>query len=181
MALKQHQIEEIIALVKKGGISNVQIGDKVGCTESTVRRIIKKHSVQKDEIGDLAKMEVQSIIIQQEIKSKKNDLNELEKELYDEVLLTQAQSHNLVMNTAQLLVKKIHAHASDGVKLEKIGTGKGTQALVQVGLGSTDYKTLAEGVDKLAGTLGMNKESKDDDGDGTFEIIVPEELADDDE
>lgn len=155
MALKQHQVEEIIALVKKGGISNVQIGDKVGCKESTVRRIIKKHKVQKDEIDDLAKMEVQSIIIQNEIKGKKNDLNELEKKLYDEALLTHVQSNNLIMNTTQLLVQKIHKHVQNDVKVEKIGVGKGHQKLVQVGLGSTDYVNLAKAIDQTAITLGI--------------------------
>lgn len=42
MALSQTKIDLIIALVKKGGMSNVEVSKEVGCSESAVRTTIKK-------------------------------------------------------------------------------------------------------------------------------------------
>ena len=87
MALKPDQIESIVALVKAGKLSNVKIAEEVGCSESAVRTTIKKYGVQKNEINELAKIEVQSIIIQNEIKTRKNELTRKERDQYNDSFL----------------------------------------------------------------------------------------------
>ena len=99
MALSQEQKDEIIALFKKGDLSNVAIAKKVGCGETAVRRITKEHGAKKSEITELADREITNTIIGNEIKAKKSEFTEAEKRAYDEVYLTMAQSLNLFNNS----------------------------------------------------------------------------------
>lgn len=157
MALKKEQIEHIVALVKKGGLSNVAISKEVGCSESAVRTTIKKNNVIKNEIADLAKDEVQSIIMQDEIKTRKNELTNKERDMYDKVLITEIQSQNLALNANHLLLKKIHENIDNGKKLEKINVGDGVQHFEEVEHGSSDFVNHAKAIQTVTDSLGITK------------------------
>ena len=155
MALSKEQKELIIALVKKGGLSNVQISKKVGCSESAVRTTIKKYGVVRNEITDLAKTEVQSILIQNEIKTRKNELTSKERDIYDRVLLEEAQSKNLALNANHLLLEKIYESLEDGTKDEKIQVGAGIQQIEPIRHNSTDFNQFASAIQKATDSLGI--------------------------
>ena len=109
MALSKEQTELIIALVKKGDLSNVAISKQVGCSESAVRTTIKKNGTVKNEIKDLANEEVQSIIIQNEIKTRKNELTSKERDIYNDVFVDLKTSLGVFNNSTldnQYLINK---------------------------------------------------------------------------
>lgn len=155
MALSKEKISLAIALLKKGGMSNIAISKKVGCSESAIRTIAKKHGVKKNEITSLAKEEVDTIIKQNEIKTRKNELSELEKTIYDEVLITEVQSRNLSLNANHLLLQKIYLAIEDGTKLEKINVGDGVQNFEPVGHGSGDHLNYAKAIQAVTDNLGI--------------------------
>lgn len=155
MALKKEQIELIIALVKKGSLSNVEISKKANCSESAVRTTIKKYGVKKNEITDLAKSEVQSILIQNEIKTRKNELTRKERDIYDRVLLEEAQSKNLALNANHMLLEKIYNSLEDGTKDEKINVGAGVQQIEPVRHNATDFNQFASAIQKTTDNLGI--------------------------
>ena len=165
MALSKEKIELIIALVKKGGLSNVAISKEVGCSESAVRTTIKNHDVKKNEITDLAKEEVQSIIIQDEIKKRKNELNEVEKTIYDEVLLTEVQSHNLALNTNHLLLQKINNNIESGkkqvvMKVKEYSKENGSSESldsIDIEHDSSDFLNLAKAIQTTTDNLGITQ------------------------
>ena len=165
MALSQTKIDLIIALVKKGGMSNVEVSKEVGCSESAVRTTIKKYDVKKNEITDLAKDEVQSIIIQDEIKKRKNELNEVEKTIYDKVLITEVQSQNLALNTNNLLLEKIHNNIESGTKqvsvkvkeYSKDGGSSESLEVVDIEHSSLDFEKLAKAIQTTTDNLGITQ------------------------
>lgn len=155
MALKQDKIDLIIALVKKGGLSNVQISKKVGCSESAVRTTIKKNAVERNEITNLAKDEVQSIIIQNEIQKRKNELNSVEKTIYDAVLLTEVQSKNLALNANHLLLQEIHKDLLRGTKETKVNSGDGVQTIEPIQFEPSDRVHQAKAIQTVTDSLGI--------------------------
>lgn len=157
MALSESQIENIVILIKKGGMSNRAIAKEVGCSESAVRTWIKKTGAEKNALKDLATREIENIINGVEIKNAKNALSDAEKNAYTELLLEEAQNKNLVMNASQLLITKVIDKLNDGTKLEKVAVGNGIQQLETVGLGSSDYKNYADTIDKASVTMGVNE------------------------
>lgn len=119
MALSDEQVQNIIALVKVGGKSNVQIGKEVGCGESAVRTTVKKYNVIKNEIKDLALLEVHTIVkedevkkTRNEIKTRKNDLSIKEQNVYNDVFIdlkTSLGIFNDATTQNQYLVNQIQA------------------------------------------------------------------------
>jgi len=55
------------------------------------------------------------------------------------------------------LLDKIEKHITDNIKQEKINIGNGAQGFEEVGLGSNDYKNLADAIDKVSITQGVNQ------------------------
>ena len=157
MALSKEQKELIIALVKKGDLSNVKIAQQVGCSESAVRTTIKKNGTVKNEIKDLAKDEVQSIIIQNGIKTRKNELTSKERDMYDKVLITEAQSQNLALNANHLLLEKIYNSLEDGTKDEKVSVVSGMQNIEPVRHNATDFNQFANAIQKTTDSLGITQ------------------------
>jgi len=155
MALKKEQIENIIALAKQGELSNVGIAKKVGCSESAVRTTIKKYGVKKNEMKELAKNEVAIHIMENQIKTKKNEFNEKERALYDRTLLSEAQSANLTLNTAHSLMLKMNEFIHLDTRKEKVTVGDGVQKFEDIPLQSVDYVNLTKGVSELGTKMGI--------------------------
>ena len=160
MALSKEQISLIKLHVKEGKLSNIKIGEAVGCKEATIRRTIKKYGLKKDEINELAKAEIQNIIIQDEIKTRKDELSPIERRSYDEALIIEARNRDLVLGISQKLLLKVGKHIDGGTKqvLKSEGMGDGVSKQVEYELDHDpkDLKDLADTVDKLSVTLGVN-------------------------
>jgi len=160
MALSEEQIALIKLHVKEGKLSNVKIGEAVGCKEATVRRIVKKYGLKKDEINELAKAEIENIIIQDKIKTRKDELSTIERRSYDEALLEVAVSRNLVLGITQKLLLKVGNHIDGGtkqvLKSEGMGDGVSKQVEYEIDHDPKDLKDLTDAVDKLSVTLGVN-------------------------
>jgi len=111
MALNQSQKEEIVALFKQGNLSNIKIGQIVGCSESAVRTTVKNAGAIKNELTELAHDEIANTIKGNEIKTRKNELTRKEREIYDETFISLSTHLNLfnsaVINN-QLLVNRAH-------------------------------------------------------------------------
>jgi len=122
VALSEEQVELIIALVKKGDLSNVAISKQVCCSESAVRTTIKKSGAIKNEIKDLAKEEVQSIIIQNEIKTRKNELTRKERDIYNDVFIDLKTSLGVFNNSTldnQHLINKAQSQIKNQIEADE--------------------------------------------------------------
>ncbi len=100
MATSDEQKEEIRVLVGIGKLSNVQIAKEVGVNEKTVRNLINKEGLKKSEITDLAKREVQNIIIANEIKSEKSEQSPRMSEAYIGVFIDMKEALGVFNNAA---------------------------------------------------------------------------------
>jgi len=99
MATSEAQKEEIRALFGVGDLSNVQIAKQVGVNEKTVRNLITKEGLKKSEISELAKREVQNIIMAKEIKSEKSEQSPRISEAYNEVFVDLSSAIGLFQNS----------------------------------------------------------------------------------
>ena len=64
---------------------------------------------------------------------------------------------NLITNATQLNLVRTMEYLSNNKKLEKVSVGAGLQDLVEVGLGSDDFKQCQDAIDKASITLGVNQ------------------------
>lgn len=134
MALSKDQREQITALFKKGGLSNVKIAKEVGCSESAVRVLVKKLGAEKNEITNLAKQEITNTIIANEINEKKNEFNDAEKRAYQEVFTSMSEGLNLFNNSA-VKNQSLLNHAQDAIlesAKEKDGSIDGSMLVGQL-------------------------------------------------
>jgi len=155
MALSKSQQKKLEVLVSKGGLSNRAIADEVGCDPKTVRNYIKSLDLEKSSLTTLASAEIANIIKGKEIEEKKSSLSPHQKEAYNEVLLTEAQSQNLAMNVNHKLLLKIYDDIEDGMKVEKINVGDGMQQFEPVAHGSSDHLNHAKAIQTVTDNLGL--------------------------
>ncbi len=163
MALSEAQRDLIIALVKKGGMSNRAIALEVGCGNKVVGQIIKKYGIEKATIATLAKQEIENIIIQDEIKATKATYNATEMTHYNEVFVDMKQSLGM-FNTAaiqnQSLINLANVQIAETIKLEPdavldlmpqiIMASKGTEQNRKQMFGNTEtYKEVKEDKDLI--------------------------------
>ena len=66
-------------------------------------------------------------------------------------------NQNLITNATQLNLIRTSEYLSNNKKLVKLSAGMGAQELVEVGLGSSDFKECQEAIDKASLTLGINQ------------------------
>ena len=64
---------------------------------------------------------------------------------------------NLITNATQLNIVRTMEYLSNNKKLEKVSAGAGIQKLIEVGLGSDDFKQCQDAIDKASITLGINQ------------------------
>ena len=64
---------------------------------------------------------------------------------------------NLITNATQLNIVRTMEYLSNNKKLEKVSVGAGIQKLIEVGLGSDDFKQCQDAIDKASITLGINQ------------------------
>lgn len=76
-------------------------------------------------------------------------------------IMTAAQNdifnNGLITNATQLNLVRTMEYLSNNKKLEKVSAGAGIQELVEVGLGSSDFKECQDTIDKASLTLGINQ------------------------
>jgi len=144
MALSQDKIDLIIALVKKGGMSNRAIALEVGCGNKVVGQIIKKYDVQKDTIATLVNDEVDTIIKQDEIKATKATMNETEKAIYNEAFLSEMSARNAHLSLNHKILHKLNQLVDTGTKDIKVNAGDGMERIEPIALNGKDYYDVAK-------------------------------------
>ena len=161
--LTQAQLQIIEASIGAGD-SNYQAAVKADCSESAVRTAVKKYGFVKNALKELAHKEVDTIIMQEEIKTHKNALNAVETHVYQELLLEEVQARNVTFNVAQKIQLGIYAALEKGstqqiIKVKQYGD-KGqvigeTADVLDVEHTPKDYVDMANANDRAAMTQGI--------------------------
>jgi len=117
MALNAIQKETIRTLVKTNyydaktnpnGLSNRAIAKEANCSESAVRGLIKREGLdsQKNAINALAKAEAHTILMQDDIKTQKNALSDMEKNAYYDLLDTEMKTQSISVNFQDQIIHR---------------------------------------------------------------------------
>lgn len=157
MSLSKQKQKKLEVLVAKGNLSDRAIAKEVQCDPKTVRNYIDKLNLEKSSLSSLANDEIQNIIIGKEIEEKKSSLSPHQKDAYNEVLLTEAQSMNLALNANHILLEKIYNNIEKGTKLEKMKVGEGVDMLEEVAHGSSDFVNHAKAIQTTSDNLGITQ------------------------
>lgn len=156
MALRLDQKEIIRILVKSdyydavhnpSGLSNRAIAKEANCSESAVRTLIRKEGLEKNAINALAKTEAQTIIIQDEIKERKNAFSDAEKNAYQGVLDTAKQTIEIASNFQKQIGHRQEAdtmaiEALISLKAKELKEAKTPEDILKVNLRFREYLTV---------------------------------------
>ena len=144
MALSTRRRNIIIADWKTGAYSLNSLAKKHKIAVNTVKKIctgIKHENAHYVEVLTASENAKSCIKTAQEVRS------------VEEVVRNRLK----VQTISTKLLDKIEKHIDKNKKLEKINVGNGMQDFKEVELESSDYKNLADAIDKTSLTLGVNE------------------------
>lgn len=137
----------IIAEFKTGKYSQRELSEKHGVSLGTVNKITKGKEKENEQLVN-AQVSILSAKALLPLEEMNAIMNAAQEEMYNKNLVTNATQLNLIRTTEYL---------SNNKKLVKLSAGMGAQELVEVGLGSSDFKECQEAIDKASLTLGINQ------------------------
>ena len=91
------------------------------------------------------------------IKSELSQESKYQSECFDAEVNTQLRRTGIINDLTELNMDKLKTHLTNNKKLEKVSSGQGIQNLVEVPLGTSDYKEAQDAIDKASVTLGVNQ------------------------
>jgi hypothetical protein len=187
--LTDDQLNIIRAAIGKGD-STYRAAEQAGCSESAARKAAKTHGFVKNALKTLVHEELDTIIIEDEVKERKsaikrtkNALSAHERDVYDRLFLEEAQARNLTFNVAQEIQIGLYDMLKSGTRDEKVNKGDGVQVVEPVRLSPKDYRDAAEANDKSAQTQGIVdrpgtkvavQQNNDGEGSGSVVFYLPD-------
>ena len=129
------------------GKSQNELAKKYNCSPATINKICKG-------ITPKYKDKVNSVVA---IKSELSKESEYQSECFDKEVNDLLRRTGIINNLTELNMSKLKNHLTENKKLEKVSVGQGMQDLVEVGLGTSDYKEAQDAIDKASITLGVNQ------------------------
>lgn len=145
--LSDHQKLLLVADFHTNKFSQRQLAKKYDVSVGTVSKLTKEVTPKNEHLVN-AQMSILSAYAVLPNEQMNAIMNTAKDEMYNKGLATNATQLNLIRMTEFI---------GNNKKLEKVGVGAGLQELVEVGLGSGDYKNIQEGIDKASVTLGVNE------------------------
>lgn len=145
--LSELEKTRLLADWKTGKYSQRDLVKKYNASKGTVSEITKGVEQKNGHLVDaqVSLLSAKAILPPEEMGAIMGTAQEI---IYNQNLITNATQLNLVRTTEYL---------SNNKKLVKLSAGMGTQELVEVGLGSSDFKECQEAIDKASLTLGINQ------------------------
>ncbi len=142
------QKENIKALYDTGNYSKNGLAKKYKVDEKTVRRIVGKEPPKHKGLVD----EALDIEVRKKTELKPSELRAVESVIKERLKVDEISN---------LLLDKMKSHIVNGkaqkVVTESIGDGGSCAAVVEYALQADDYKKLADAVDKVSVTTGVNE------------------------
>lgn len=142
---------------------------ETGISKGQISKKSKAENWEKETIKNLAKREVHTIIMQNEIEKEKETLNATQRKQYNEVLLTEIQSNNLALNANHLLLQKIYGNIESGkkqvvMKVKEYSKENGSSESldsIELDHDSSDFLNLAKAIQTTTDNLGItNRHAK---------------------
>jgi len=145
--LTEHDKKLLIADYHTNKYSQRELAKKYNISLGTVSNFTKEINPQNEHLVDaqIAILTAKAILPIEQLNA---ILNTAQDEIYNK---------NLITNATQLNLVRTMEYLSNNKKLEKVSAGAGVQELVEVGLGSSDFKECQDTIDKASLTLGVNQ------------------------
>ena len=145
--LTEHDKKLLLADYHTNKYSQRDLAKKYNVSLGTINNLTKEVTPQNEHLvnAQISILTAKSILPIEHLNA---ILNTAQEEIYNKSLITNATQLNLVRTMEYL---------SNNKKLEKVSSGAGIQELVEVGLGSDDFKQCQDAIDKASITLGVNQ------------------------
>ena len=145
--LTEHDKQLLIADYHTNKYSQRELAKKYNVSLGTVSNLTKEINPQNEHLveAQIAILTAKAILPVEQLNA---ILNTAQDEIYNK---------NLITNATQLNLVRTMEYLSNNKKLEKVSAGAGIQELVEVGLGSSDFKECQDTIDKASLTLGVNQ------------------------
>lgn len=143
--LKQETKDKILAEFHIGKSQN-WLATKYECSPATVNKICKGVIPKyKEKVNTVAT-----------IKTELNSESEYQSECFDKEVNDLLRRKNLVYGASEKLLQRTQQMIEDNKTFEKVNIGDGVQQFEPRELNSSDYKNLADTIDRSSITLGVN-------------------------
>lgn len=145
--LTEHDKKLLIADYHTNKYSQRELAKKYNTSVGTVNNLTKEINPENEHLvnAQIAILTAKAILPIEHLNA---ILNTAQEEIYNK---------NLITNATQLNLVRTMEYLSNNKKLEKVSSGVGVQELVEVGLGSSDFKECQDTIDKASLTLGVNQ------------------------
>jgi DNA-binding XRE family transcriptional regulator len=129
------------------GKSQNELAKKYNCSPATINKLCKGVVPKyKDKVNTVVS-----------IKSELSEESEYQSECFDKEVNALLRRTGIINDLTELNMSKLKNHLTENKKLEKVSVGQGMQDLVEVGLGTSDYKEAQDAIDKASITMGVNQ------------------------